>query len=74
MSYGIAGTASSGSDYTESTSGTLTFATGDTSKTIAVSVQGDTIDEPDETVVVTLSNASSSDVSIAVSSANRNDR
>ncbi len=69
VSYSIAGTASSGSDYTASTSGTLTFAASDTIKTIAVSVQGDTIDEPDETVVVTLSNASTSSISIAISSA-----
>ena len=52
------GTATSGTDYTALTSGTLMFAAGDTSKTITVSVTGDTTDESDETVVVTLSNAS----------------
>ena len=55
---GMGGTAASGTDYTALASGTLTFAAGDTSKTITVSVTGDTTDEPDETVVVTLGNAS----------------
>ncbi len=48
------GTASQPDDYAPS-SGTLTFAPGDTSKTISVEVTGDTIDEPDETVGVDLS-------------------
>ena len=51
------GTATSGTDYTALTSGTLTFTAGDTSETITVPVRGDTTDEPDETVVVTLSGA-----------------
>jgi hypothetical protein len=48
------GTATAGSDYI-ATSGTVTFAPGETSKTIVVQVCGDTIDEPDETFVVNLS-------------------
>jgi large repetitive protein len=48
--------ATAGSDYT-ATSGTLTFAPGETSKTITVQVNGDTAREPDETFVVNLSNA-----------------
>jgi hypothetical protein len=44
-----------GSDY-QSASGTLTFAPGDTSKTITVAVNGDTTPEPDETFAVNLSN------------------
>ena len=55
---GMGATATAGTDYTALASGTLTFAIGDTSKTITVSVTGDTTDEPDETVVVTLGNAS----------------
>ena len=43
-------TAESGSDYTALAGGTLTFAAGDTSKTIAVEVLGDGAVEPDETV------------------------
>jgi hypothetical protein len=50
------GTASAGSDYT-ATSGKLTFAPGTSSKTIDVQVTGDTVDEPDENFLMTLSNA-----------------
>ena len=51
------GTARSGSDYT-ATSGTLTFAAGDTSKTVAVPVLVDSVDDGGETIKFTLSNAS----------------
>ena len=51
------GTATAGSDY-GATSGTLSFAPGETSKTVNVPVTGDTTDEPDETFTLTLSNAS----------------
>ena len=51
------GTATSGTDYTALTAGTLTFAAGTTSQTFAVSVSDDGDDEPNETVEVTLSNA-----------------
>ena len=40
------GTATSGTDYTALTAGTLTFAVGDTIQTIPVSVTDDTDDEP----------------------------
>src|SRR5262249_24704512 len=46
-----------GSDYV-STSGTLTFAPGETSMPITVMINGDTTDEFDETFNVVLSNAS----------------
>ncbi len=49
------GTATAGSDYT-TTTGTLTFAAGQTSQTLAVGVLGDNVDEPDETFTVTLGN------------------
>ena len=52
---GTGGTATAGTDYTTLTAGTLTFAAGATSQTITVAVTGDTTDEPDEPVVVTLS-------------------
>lgn len=49
------GTATAGSDYI-ATSGTLTFAAGEVSKTVAVSVLGDTVSEPNETFTLSLSN------------------
>jgi len=50
------GTATAGNDYV-ATSGTLTFAPGDTSKPINVTINGDTLVEPDETFRVDQSNA-----------------
>ena len=55
------GTAAAGDDYT-STSGTLTFDAGTTSKTISVAIADDTDNESDETFTVTLSNASGADL------------
>ena len=52
---GTGGTATSGTDYTALAGGTLTFAAGDTSRTVAVTVHGDTLPEADETIPVTLS-------------------
>jgi hypothetical protein len=49
------GTATSGSDYTSS-SGSVTFSAGQTSKTITVLVNGDTSVEPNETFLVNLFN------------------
>jgi hypothetical protein len=48
------GTATATSDYA-STSGTLTFAPGDISKTVDVTVNGDALDEVDETFTLVLS-------------------
>ena len=50
------GTATAGSDYT-GTSGTLTFAVGETQKTVSVPVLDDGVDEGEETFTLTLSNA-----------------
>jgi len=50
----IHGGASAGSDY-RATSGTLTFAPSETTKTITVLVVGDRLAEPDETFLVSLS-------------------
>ena len=49
--------ATAGEDYT-ATSGTLTFTSGQTSKTITITILSDTDDEPSERFGVTLSNAS----------------
>ena len=50
------GTATAGEDYS-STSGTLTFAAGETAKTVSVPVLDDVIDEGQETFTLRLSNA-----------------
>jgi hypothetical protein len=55
------GSATAPSDY-GSTNGTLTFAPGETSKTIDVLVKGDTAIESDETLTVGLSNPVNSEV------------
>jgi hypothetical protein len=51
----VAQTASAGSDYVTS-SGTLTYAPGETTKNVSVTVNGDATFEPDETLLVRLSN------------------
>jgi len=51
------GTAKAGSDYVGA-SGTLTFAPGETTKTISISVNGDSTYETDEAFTVNLSNPS----------------
>jgi len=55
VNYGTAdGTALAGIDY-NALSGTLTYTPGQTSKTVAVQVRGDTLDEPNETFTINLS-------------------
>jgi CSLREA domain-containing protein len=53
------GTATAGSDYT-GVSQTVTFNDGETSKTVNVAITDDLLNEPDETVNLTLSNAGGS--------------
>jgi hypothetical protein len=55
------GTATAGSDY-QAASGTLTFAPGETGKTVAVQVLGDRLPEPNETFVVNLSSPTSATI------------
>jgi hypothetical protein len=55
VDYAARGGSASGTDFAPA-DGTLTFASLETSKTIAVATSADALDEPDETVAVTLSN------------------
>ena len=57
-------TASAGSDY-NSTSGTVTFAPGQTTQTISIPIAGDTLDENNETFAVNLSQASNATITDA---------
>jgi VCBS repeat-containing protein len=50
------GSATAGSDYTAA-SGTLTFAPGETSKQVEVTIAGETVNEIDEALTLTLSNS-----------------
>jgi hypothetical protein len=64
VSYATAdGTANAGSDY-QAASGTLTFAPGQTTRTIDVQVIGDATVEPDETFTVRLTNSSGATISV----------
>ena len=56
------GTAFAGSDYTAISNTELTFAPGETSKTIVVFVNGDATPEPNETFTVKLTNASGASI------------
>ena len=58
------GTATAGSDYT-ATSNTLSFAPGQTSKTITVQVNGDTLDEVNETFTLNLSSPTNATIADA---------
>jgi hypothetical protein len=58
------GTATAGSDYIAAT-GTLSFAPGTVTQTVGVTITGDVLDEPDETFVVVLSNATGAALAVA---------
>ena len=58
------GSATAGDDYTDG-SGTLTFAPGDTTKTVTVATLQDTVPEGDEAFTVTLSNPSNATIADA---------
>ncbi len=59
------GTAAAGRDYTAAV-GTLTFAPGETQKTVSVAVLDDAHDEGEETLTLTLSNASGAHIAADV--------
>jgi serralysin len=52
----VNGTATAGSDYTAISNGSLVFAAGETQKTVAVQILGDTVVEGNETLSLQLSN------------------
>jgi disulfide oxidoreductase YuzD len=58
------GTATAGSDYTAA-GGALTFNAGETSKTVNVTVAGDWVTEPNETVLLNLSNPDNASIADA---------
>ncbi|WP_281291209.1 Calx-beta domain-containing protein, partial [Hyella patelloides] len=61
----VEGTATAGVDY-GAVNGTLTFAPGETSKTIAVPILGDTLDEIEEAFVLELSNPSNAEIATSM--------
>ncbi|MEY4906724.1 MAG: hypothetical protein RL260_442 [Pseudomonadota bacterium] len=70
----VAGTATAGSDYYGTTSNYVTFASGETSKTITVNISGDSAIEPDETFQVVLSSPSGGRIGVGTATATiRND-
>ena len=68
-SQALGGTAQSGTDFTAVTSGTLTFAPGETRKTVSVTVTGDTTQETDESVQLFFSNPMPSTVVVGTGNA-----
>jgi hypothetical protein len=62
------GTATAGTDYSAA-NGTVSFAPGDTMKQVSVDVLGDSVEEPDESFAVTLSNPSGAAVDTATGTA-----
>ncbi|NCG09470.1 MAG: hypothetical protein GWO81_07925, partial [Verrucomicrobia bacterium] len=62
VSYATAnGTATAGTDYTAAND-TLDFTTGQTTRTLAITISGDTDDEPNETFTLTLSNPTGGEI------------
>jgi chitinase len=57
-------TAIAGQDYTE-TSGTLTFAVGETSREVSVGVLGEALEEANETLLLKLSNATGAELALS---------
>ena len=64
----LGGTAQSGTDFTAVAGGTLTFAPGETRKTVSVTVTGDTTQETDESVQLFFSNPMPSTVVVGTGS------
>ena len=60
VDYSIGGTVN-GDDYSGGNTGTVSFAAGESTKTIIIDVLGDVINESDETIEVTLSNSNTNE-------------
>ncbi|MCY3728207.1 MAG: hypothetical protein OXF97_04295, partial [Nitrospira sp.] len=63
VTYTLGGTATSGSDYTEPNPLSVTIAAGERSADLVIPVKGDVVDEPNETVEVTLTGATNATLS-----------
>lgn len=63
--FSVSGTATSGVDFSVSTSSPLVISAGSTSKTVTLLVTGDTTYENDETVVLTLGNPTNGTLGVA---------
>ena len=61
VSYNLAGTASAGADHAGGASGTVTFASGTTERTIRVATLDDDVDEPEESVRVSVVTVAAAD-------------
>jgi serralysin len=59
IAWALSGGTATAADFSSATSGSVTFAPGETTKTVTLAIVGDTVVEPNETVVISLSNASS---------------
>ncbi len=57
VTYSLGGTATAGTDYTAPNPLSLTISAGDLTADIVIPVKGDRVDEPDETITVTLTGA-----------------
>jgi len=64
VTYTLTGTATGGTDYTTTATYTVIFAAGETSKTFTVDPTADTTFENDETVIATITGASSNSVAL----------
>ncbi len=60
VNFTTTGTATSGTDYTQTSTGTITFAAGSTTATMVVDPTPDAIVEPDETVIITVTSLAGS--------------
>ncbi len=54
VNFSTMGTATAGTDFTQTSTGSITFAAGSATATLTVDPTGDTVVEPDETVIITI--------------------